>query len=234
MSEGVVIITGTSRGIGRALAEYYLDKGRQVVGCSRSQASIEHERYDHFSFEVSDEKSVVSMVSSIAAKHKRIDVLINNAGIASMNAFLLTPLSSAMAIFETNVMGAFLFCREVGKCMVRQKCGRIVNLSSVASPLCLEGEAMYASSKAAVEKMTEILARELGHSGVTVNAVGPTPVDTDLLHGVSEEKIESLIAKQAIPRKGTFDDVIHAIDFFIHPNSSFVTGQVLYLGGING
>lgn len=230
---GVIIITGTSKGIGRALAEHYLSEGWFVAGCSRSESAISHEKYKHFMLDVSHEKSVVSMVSEVFKKHKSIDVLINNAGIASMNSFLLTPAEGARAIFETNVFGSFLFCREVGKCMVRQKSGRIVNLSTVASPLRLEGEAMYASSKAAVEKMTEILARELGQAGVTVNAVGPTPVDTDLISRVSGDKIESLIARQAIPRKGTLEDVVHAIDFFVDPKSDFVTGQILYLGGVN-
>ena len=230
---GVIIITGTSKGIGRALAEYYLSEGWFVAGCSRSESAISHEKYKHFMLDVSHEKSVVSMVSEVFKKHKSIDVLINNAGIASMNSFLLTPAEGAIAIFETNVFGGFLFCREVGKCMVRQKSGRIVNLSTVASPLRIEGEAMYASSKAAVEKMTEILARELGHTGVTVNAAGPTPVDTDLISRVSGDKIESLIARQAIPRKGTLEDVVHAIDFFVDPKSDFVTGQILYLGGVN-
>lgn len=230
---GVIIITGTSKGIGRALAEYYLNEGWLVAGCSRSESTISHAKYDHFVLDVSHERSVVSMVSDVFKKHKSIDALINNAGIASMNSFLLTPMEGARAIFETNVFGSFLFCREVGKCMVRQKSGRIVNLSTVASPLRLEGEAMYASSKAAVEKMTEILARELGHAGVTVNAVGPTPVDTDLISRVSEDKIESLIARQAIPRKGTLEDVVHAIDFFVDAKSDFITGQILYLGGVN-
>lgn len=230
---GVIIITGTSKGIGRALADHYLSEGWFVAGCSRSESAISHEKYKHFMLDVSHEKSVISMVSEVFKKHKSIDVLINNAGIASMNSFLLTPAEGARAIFETNVFGSFLFCREVGKCMVRQKSGRIVNLSTAASPLRIEGEAMYASSKAAVEKMTEILARELGHAGVTVNAAGPTPVDTDLISRVSGDKIESLIARQAIPRKGTLEDVVHAIDFFVDPKSDFVTGRILYLGGVN-
>jgi 3-oxoacyl-[acyl-carrier protein] reductase len=230
----VMIITGTSKGIGKALALHYLSAGCIVAGCSRSESSITHEHYEHFILDVCDESSVVSMVSSVLKQHKFINVLINNAGIASMNAFLLTPLSSARAIFETNVLGGFLFCREVGKVMIRQKYGRIVNLSTVASPLRLEGEALYASSKAAIEKMTEILARELGHAGITVNAVGPTPVDTDLISRVSQNKINALIKRQSIPRKGTLEDVIHAVDFFINPRSDFITGQVLYLGGVHG
>jgi 3-oxoacyl-[acyl-carrier protein] reductase len=115
--------------------------------------------------------------------------------------------------------------------MMRAKVGRIVNFSTVAVPLRLEGESVYGASKAAIEHLTRVAARELGSSGITVNAVGPAPVDTDLVRSVPAEKIDALIARQAVRRLGTFADVIHVVDFFIDPRSSFVTGQLLYLGG---
>jgi len=160
--------------------------------------------------------------------------LINNAGIAGMNHALLTPALVAQAIMATNFHGTFLFCREVAKTMVRRKSGRIVNFSTVATPLRLEGEAIYAASKAAVETWTEVLARELGGTGVTVNAVGPTPVPTDLLRGVPKAKIDALLARQAIRRLGTVADIVNVVEFFLAPASGFVTGQVIYLGGVTG
>jgi 3-oxoacyl-[acyl-carrier protein] reductase len=96
----------------------------------------------------------------------------------------------------------------------------------------LEGEAIYAASKAAVESLTRIMARELAELRITVNAVGPTPVQTDLVKGVPAEKMDALIARQAIPRYGKVEDVINAVDFFLRPSSDFITGQVLYLGGV--
>src|SRR5260370_37514593 len=110
--------------------------------------------------------------------------------------------------------------------MIRQKRGRIVNFSSVAVPLNLEGEAIYAASKAAVETLTRIAAHEFGAFGVTVNALGPTPVATDLIKSVPKEKIAALIARQAIRRTGEPRDVANVIDFFLQPESDFVTGQV--------
>lgn len=204
-----------------------------MAGCSRGEASIAHDRYRHFSLDVADENAVVRMVKAAAREWDGIDVLINNAGIASMNHFVLTPLSSARSIFETNFFGSFLFCREAAKVMMPKKRGRIVNFTTVATPLRLEGEAMYAASKAAIENMTEILARELGDSGVTVNAVGPTPVPTDLIRSVPKEKMDALLARQAIRRFGTVEDILNVIDFFISDRSEFITGQVIYLGGVS-
>jgi 3-oxoacyl-[acyl-carrier protein] reductase len=97
----------------------------------------------------------------------------------------------------------------------------------------LEGEAIYAASKAAVEMLTRVLARELAPLGITCNAVGPTPIETDLIRGVPREKIERLLALQAFPRFGQPNDVANVVDFFLRPESDFVTGQVLYLGGVS-
>jgi 3-oxoacyl-[acyl-carrier protein] reductase len=226
------LVTGTRKGIGRELAEYYLAKGHQVAGCSRGPSSIDHPAYRHWELDVADERAVVKMVKEVAREWGGIDVLINNAGIASMNHFALTPLATAQAIFGTNVFGSFLFCREAIKVMVRRKRGRIVNFTTVATPLYLEGEAMYAASKAAVENMTRVLAREVGDSGITVNAVGPTPVPTDLIKNVPKEKMDALLQRQAIRRFGSFEDVVNVVDFFVSERSDFVTGQVVYLGGV--
>lgn len=228
----ILIITGTSRGIGRGLAEHFLEAGHVVIGCSRQGSGPAHERYEHHCLDVTDEQAVVGMVRAVARRHGRLDALVNNAGIAAMNALALTPLPVARRILETNVLGTLLFCREAAKTMQRQGNGRIVNFTTVAEPWRLEGEAIYASSKAAVESLTRILARELGTAGVTVNAVGPTPVPTDLVAGVAPEKMDQLVRRQAIPRWGTIADVANVVEFFLRPGSAFVTGQVIYLGGV--
>jgi 3-oxoacyl-[acyl-carrier protein] reductase len=230
----VLLITGTSRGIGLGLAKHYLAKGDRVCGCSRAPATIRQRGYTHFELDVSSEPDVAAMVLATVEKHGRIDALLNNAGIASMNHALLSPGSTAQAIFATNFHGTFLFCREVAKAMVRRRKGRIVNFATVATPLRLEGESLYAASKAAVESFTQVLARELGPTGVTVNAVGPTPVQTDLIKNVPMAKMQSLLARQAIHRFGRIADIVNVVDFFLLPESGFITGQVIYLGGVTG
>lgn len=231
---GVIAITGTRKGIGRFLAEQYLDRGWTVVGCSRDSSDLSHERYTHYELDVADEKAVSSMMQDVRRKQGRLDALLNNAGIASMNHFLLTPAKTVERVFATNLMGTFLFCREAGKIMARNNYGRMINFATVATPLKLEGEAVYAASKAAVVSLTQVLARELAPHGITVNAVGPTPVPTDLVGSVPEAKMTALIARQAIPRYGTMHDVLNVCDFFLRQESNFVTGQTIYLGGISG
>lgn len=228
----VILITGTRKGIGRYLVEYYVSLGHQVIGCSRNEVDYKYNNYQHFCLDICDESKVKKMFSNVRKSYGRLDILINNAGIASMNHALLTTLETVRKILDTNVIGTFLFCREAAKLMQKRRFGRIVNFATVASPLKLEGEAIYASSKAAVINLTEILAREFSIMGITINVIGPTPVKTDLIKSVPKNKIKKLIERQAIQRYGDLDDIVNVLNFFIKPESNFITGQVIYLGGV--
>lgn len=226
------IITGTRKGLGKELAEYYLAKDFRVAGCSRGKSTIEHENYRHFELDVADEKAVVSMVRQIKKEFGSVHVLLNNAGVAAMNHILTTPYQNAQAVFNTNFFGTFLLSREVAKVMMKQKNGSIVNYTTVAVPLDLEGEAIYAASKAAIESFTRVSAKELGQFGIRVNAIGPTPVKTDLIRNVPENKLDRLLEQQVIKRFGEFEDVVNVMEFFNSEKSNFITGQTLYLGGV--
>jgi 3-oxoacyl-[acyl-carrier protein] reductase len=226
------LITGNRKGIGRFLTENYLNLGHNVIGCSRSQTDLSHSNYIHFECDVSDEGSVKKVLKEGLDKFGSVDILINNAGIASLNHCLLTPNTSLKKIFETNFNGTFYFSREVSKHMMKTGKGKIVNFSSIAVPLNLEGEMVYASSKAAVEKMTIIMAKELANFNIQINAIGPTPIQTDLIKTIPKIKLEELIAKQAIKKLGTFDDILNVVNFFISPKSNMITGQIIYLGGL--
>ena len=228
----VTLVTGARKGIGRFLAERYAKAGHQVVGCSRKAPDWKANGYVHIEADVTNEAQVTALFARVSKEFGRLDHLINNAGIAAMNHALLTPLSTVREVLETNVVGTFLFTREAARLMQKRKFGRIVNFSSVAAPLELEGEAIYAASKAAVVSLTSILARELAPFGITVNGVGPTPVETDLIRNVPKDKMDALVKRQAIPRFGTMEDVANVVDFFLRAESGFVTGQTIYLGGV--
>lgn len=232
----VIFITGTRKGIGEELAKYYIRQHDHVIGCSRTipewSDDYSEDVYMHCLADVSNEAEVRDIFYIIKNTYGCLDVLINNAGIASMNHALLTPMSSVHKVLNTNVAGTFLCCREAAKLMRKKNKGRIVNFSTVAVPLNLAGEAVYAASKSAIVSLTHVLAKEFADFGITVNAIGPVPIKTDLIRGVSEEKINALIDQQAIKRFGTFEDIENVMDFFLSERSDFVTGQVVYLGGV--
>ncbi|HLN60229.1 MAG TPA: SDR family oxidoreductase [Symbiobacteriaceae bacterium] len=228
----VALITGASRGIGLDLVRHYLAKGWNVVGCSRGPGALEHPAYTHHEVDVTDETAVAAMVRAIGRQHGRLDLLVNNAGIASMNLALTTPGSTVERLLATNFIGSFLVAREAAKLMMRRRFGRIVNLSTVAVPLRTEGESIYAASKSAVATFTQILAKELAPFGITCNVVGPGPVRTDLIAGVPEARLQQLVDQLPTRQFSTSADVANAVDFFAKPESQAITGQVLYLGGV--
>src|SRR5213593_2334327 len=154
MDTPVTLITGTRKGIGRHLAEHYVRCGHRVVGCSRGEVDWAAEGYVHYVADVSDEPAAKRIFADVRRKYDRLDHLINNAGVASMNHSLLSPLSSVHHVLNTNVVGTFLFSREAAKLMQNHRYGRIVNFTTMAVPLKLEGEAMYVASKAAVLSLT--------------------------------------------------------------------------------
>ena len=233
MPKPVMVISGSRKGIGRFLADRYVSSGWRVVGCSRKEPDWNLKEYRHHCLDVADERAVKQLFANVRKQEGKLDAVINNAGIASMNHALLTPISTVKSIFATNVFGTFLFCREGARLMKEESLKRIVNFVTVAKPLRLEGEAAYIASKAGVESLTQVLAREFAEMGIRVNAVGPTPIQTDLVKHVPQEKIDAILSRQAIPRWGTMDDVVNLVDFFLKPESDFITGQVIYLGGVS-
>ena len=227
-----ILITGASRGLGRALAEHYLQQGDAVVGCSRGSSALEHANYSHVAADVTDESAVEFLCDHVRERCGGIDVLLNNAGVGRMLPVALTPLATARRLMDVNFLGTFQLTHAAIRLLRNSPAGRIVNFTSIAVPLRLEGEAIYAAAKSAVETFTRVVAKELGPLGITCNAVGPSPIRTDLLRNVPEEKLQALIDRQAIRTWAEPRDVINIVDFFLRPESRAVTGQVLYLGGL--
>lgn len=228
----IVAITGSRRGIGRALAEHFLEKGAWVHGCSREASDLEHARYHHACLDVTDERAVKEFFRVIRKTHDRLDVLVNNAGVASLNHALLTPRETVSKLVEVNLVGAFLCAREAVKVLKKSDHGRIVTISSIVVPLRLPGAAAYAASKSAVETLMQTMSKELAPFGITVNTVGPTPLPTALARTVPKEALDAVVQQQTLKRMATPEDVINVVDFFVRPESDFITGQTIYLGGV--
>lgn len=229
--EASIVVTGASRGIGLQLANTLLERGWWVFGCSRGPSDVKHDRYQHFEIDVADEKGVCHLFGEVRKSRKPLYAVLNNAGTASMNHVLTTPYETMKKLFAVNVFGTMLCSREGAKQMVLRKNGRIINFGSVAVPYSLEGESVYTASKSAVEAYTKVLAREMGDYGVTANAISPNPVKTDLIAGVPQDKMQRLINRQSIKRYGEYEDVLRVVDFLLDPANTFVTGQIIYLGG---
>jgi 3-oxoacyl-[acyl-carrier protein] reductase len=228
-----ILITGSSRGLGKALAEHYLQNGDIVYGCARSEGEINHDNYFHYKVDIASPEDINRLFFSLRKEIWQLDAIINNAGVASMNAFALTPVESFQKIFNINVEGTFLFCQKALGLLKKAPHPRIINMTTVAVPLQLEGESIYAASKSAVETLTRIIAKEYGGFGITCNAIGPSPIDTALIRGVAKDKIAKLVKRQAVKKMATADDVINLADFFLRPESRMISGQVIYLGGIS-
>jgi 3-oxoacyl-[acyl-carrier protein] reductase len=230
----VVLVTGARRGIGAYLARHLHGRGFCVVGCALHPHEPALPGMTYHAVDIRDEVAVRRLFAEIGRTPGRLDAVVNAAGLGPiMNHALLTPASTIERFLEHNVVGTFLVCREAAKLMRRRnKRGRIVNFSSISVPLRLEGEAGYIASKAGVERLSQVLAREFAEFGITVNVVGPTPIATDALEDVPPEKIDALVGGLPVARWGRFEDVANVVDFFLDPRSDAITGQVLYLGGV--
>ena len=222
-----VIVTGASRGIGRYLCDQ-LSSDYEVVGVARSiPEAFEHRFYQA---DVAEPEQLQAGIKAL--KLRRVYGLINCAGVASMNLFLTTPPRTMRRVLEVNALGTMNTCSALLPAMIRNHKGRIINFSSLGVQIGLEGEAVYVASKAAVEAFSRVLAKEVNSYGITVNTVSPNPMETELLAGVSEEKIKKVINDhQAVKRMGEMDDVLNVVRFYLDERSSLITGQNLVLGG---
>ena len=224
------LITGTSQGVGRALSERLLADGWVVHGFARGPQSLAHNLFHAHVVDVTDEAAVRSAVATVAASG-RIDVLINNAGSAALNAFLLTPGKVAENLMRVNYLGTFHCLQAVGKVMVRQRGGLVINLTTVAVPLSLEGEAAYVASKAAVEALTKVAAKELSTQGVRVIALGLGPVDTKLTRAVPKAALAKINGAIGRPEGTT---MAQAVEFIVARIGApdLKSGSVEYLGTV--
>jgi len=232
-SPPVILISGTSRGLGLHLARHYLSRNAIVVGCSRGDTVIESDLYEHFELDVSDETSVRRMFREIRRRHGRLDVLINNAAVnPSIGHSMVVPVGSITRSFEVDLLAPMLLCRGSIALMLKGRFGRIINIGSMAVRLEVAGESVYTSMKAALTAYSRVLAKEIFPQGITCNVVSPSALPTEMAANIDPIALARVLERNAIPTPGSFEDVAGTIDWLIRPESGAVTGQVIYLGGV--
>ena len=238
----LAVVTGASRGIGAAAARLLSEKGYSVaLVCEKNLALAQSIADDlnsdggdacAFAADLSKEDAVSDLFDAIKARFGRMpEVLVNNAGIAHANVFADEKNEDYDRVFDVNVRSVFFCCRAVYDAMVSQKWGRIINVSSMWGVAGASCEVLYSASKAAVIGLTRGLALELAPSGVTVNAIAPGVIKTDMLGCYDEETLVELAEQTPVGRLGTPEDIAAVIAFLASEEASFVTGQVI---GANG
>ncbi len=237
----VIVVTGASRGIGRAVAVAMAEPGRDVVvnyqsgetAARETAAAIEAKgAVPHlYPFSVADPEGVKEAFKEVAKALGRIDVLVNNAGIARDNLLATMKLSEWEDVLATNLKGVFLCSQAVVKTMMRQRYGRIVNLSSVVGVMGNPGQSNYCAAKAGIIGFTRSLAREIISRNITVNAVAPGFIETDMTAHIPEKGREDLLAQIPAGRYGKPEDVAAAVKFLASDEAGYITGQVLHVNG---
>ena len=236
-SEKVVIVTGASRGVGLQIAKHFLANGALVIGLSRGNPNIESENYFHYKVNISDGNDIVRCFrQDISKKFKKIDILINNAAVLTSQYSMILPIQNAIEMVNVNLLGVFFVSREAAKLMRQCDSGRIINIGSMASSLKPIGDSIYAASKAGVITLASVMSKEFSSYKITCNTVAITAIETDMLnqHTPSARiKIKEIIEKLPVPRMANIDDILNVIDFFASERSSYITSQLIYLGGID-
>ncbi|GHC99529.1 beta-ketoacyl-ACP reductase [Pseudorhodoferax aquiterrae] len=239
ISEQVALVTGASRGIGAAIALELAQRGFKVVGTATSEAGAANITQALSGFagssgrvlDVNDAKAGEALVETIAKDHGALHVLVNNAGITRDMLAMRLKDEDWDAVLDTNLKAVFRMSRAVMRTMMKQRYGRIVNITSVVGASGNPGQANYAAAKAGVAGMTRALARELGSRGITVNCVAPGFIATDMTDKLSDEQHKALLGQIPLGQLGKPSDVAHAVAYLASPEAAYVTGQELHVNG---
>jgi len=237
----VGIITGAGRGIGHAIAVRLASEGARVACVSRTEAnakkttdeinSLRANAAKYYAVDVADHAAVQEIGAQILQDFGRIDILVNNAGMTRDALAMRMSLEDWDSVINTNLRGAFSFTQAILRAMIKQRSGRIINISSVSGIMGNAGQTNYAASKAGLIGFTKSLARELASRNITVNAIAPGFITTDMTAGLSDEVKKALRAKIPLGKTGTPEDVANAAAFLASADAGYITGQTLCVDG---
>jgi 3-oxoacyl-[acyl-carrier protein] reductase len=236
----VALVTGASRGLGKAIATSLAAQGASIAAVARSEDALKDTleavraaggTAEPFPVDVADSAAVDATVEKISARFTKIDILVNNAGV-TRDGLLARMTSEAWdTVINTNLKGAFNFTRQVGRLMVKQRAGRIVNISSVIGLMGNAGQANYAASKAGLIGFSKSVAKEFASRGITCNVVCPGFIETDMTKDLGEELKKKLLERIPLQRLGQPDDVAGVVEFLCSPAASYITGQIITVDG---
>jgi 3-oxoacyl-[acyl-carrier protein] reductase len=237
----VAIVTGAGRGIGHAIAVRLANEGARVASVSRSDANAQRTADEinaaranaarAYAVDVADHAAVHQISARILDEFGRIDILINNAGVTRDGLSMRMSIEDWETVIDTNLKGAFSFTQAVMRSMIKQRSGRIINISSIAGLTGNAGQANYAASKAGLIGLTKTLARELASRGITVNAVAPGFIVTDMTDVLSDQIKEAILPRIPLGKFGEGEDIAAAVAFLAAPEAKYITGQVLTVDG---
>ncbi len=241
LQDQVAIVTGSGRGIGESIARYFVEAGAKVAVVSRSEensskvaASLDSIRSGSaraYAADVADFDAVQKVGEQIVADFGRADILVNNAGITRDNLLMRMSSEEWDSVLDTNLKGAFNFARAVLRTMIKQRSGRIINISSVSGLMGLAGQTNYAASKAGMIGLTKALAKEVASRGITVNVVAPGFIETDMTSVLNEEIRKGALTQIPLSRFGQPEDIAATVAFLCSPAAGYITGQVLAVDG---
>ena len=237
----VAVVTGAGRGIGHAIAVRLAKEGARVASVSRTEANaqrtadeINANRADAakaYAVDVADQDAVQEAAAKIFAEFGRVDILVNNAGVTRDGLSMRMSMEDWDTVLNTNLKGAFNFTQAVMRPMIKQRSGRIINISSIAGLTGNAGQANYSASKAGLIGLTKTLARELASRGITVNAVAPGLIETDMTTVLSDEIRQAILQKVPLGKLGEPEDIAGAVAYLASPEAKYITGQVLTVDG---
>ncbi len=229
------LITGASRGIGKAIAEKLHLAGAKVILIARNEERLKElsgklENSEYYPLDITDRKQVVDILKEIQ-KENHIDILVNNAGITRDNILLAMKDNEIDEVIDTNLKSIFFITKQVLRKMLKKRYGRIINITSVIGLMGNAGQSNYAASKAGIIGFTKSLAKEIGSRNITVNAIAPGFIETDMTGELSEEVKKEMLKSIPLGRTGTPEDVANAVLFLASDLASYITGTVLNVSG---